>query len=344
LFLVENALRGDCVMDRNILIKPLEEIPLGNWQLTINGSADVWQNQDNVEKLNNNIKSIYDEVYAKLPGVCILKAVIFSNQFKDDVFKYQKALGYGEHLSDCADGYVAGKTLRWGNGEVERTYAIIIHPEEVAQGIIQDMNFCNAAFAHELGHVFEGLLLRKYYSIDDRIIHTYQWDELRESIAQSAFGEFFAQIIAFPYMDNEEYEGHVMFTVDVLKSTLQDMEYEIAKYRLNHDINHLWQYTIEKLSFLYAQLGRSLGVIHQLSNDDAKILHEFLKALEEVSLEWKELINELFGMMKIKEEFEYEKIHGKIAIAIRKGFDLVGVIPNTSKEGNQGLYIDVPFR
>ncbi|EIW19014.1 MULTISPECIES: hypothetical protein [Pelosinus] len=57
------------------IVKPLEDMPLSSWQLTINGSADVWNKQDNVQKLNNAIKEIYQEISEKLEGICILKAI-----------------------------------------------------------------------------------------------------------------------------------------------------------------------------------------------------------------------------------------------------------------------------
>lgn len=322
-------------------------MPLGAWNLTINGLADVWNNQDNVQKLNNNIKAIYDEIYAKLPAVCILKAVIFTNNFRDNVFKYQRALGYGEHLSDSRDGYVAGKTLRWGSGDYKKTYAIIIHPEEVAFAIIEDRSYGRATFAHELGHVVEGLFLRSKYPIDDRIIYSHQWSELSESIAQSIFGEFFAQIIAFPYMDKEEYEGHVKLAVDVLRSTLEDMEQEVYKYRTSHDIDHLWRHAFDKLDFLFAQFGRSLGIVQQLSKDDetgTKIIDDFYKSLKEINPKWSEFAKQLFDALDIKEKLDHKKLYSEIGVAIKGGFDLIGVIPNTSKQVNGGIWIDVPFR
>lgn len=333
--------------ERETLIKPLEEMQFGSWQLSISGSADIWSNQDNVKKLNTRLKSIYDEIQAKLPGVCVLKAVIISNNFREDVFKYQRALGYSTELSDCSDGYVAGKTLRWGNGDIEKTYAIIIHPEEVAVGIVKDLSLCSAAFAHELGHVFEGLLLRNFYRIDDRIIYAHQWNELRESIAQSVFGEFFAQIIAFPYMDKEEHQGHVMLAVDVLRSTLKNMEHEISKYRISHELNYLWSYTLEKNGFLYSQFGRSLGIVQQLSKgdeSDAKIIAGFYKALEAINPKWSELVEQLLVALDIKEELDPKKLFSEIGVAIENGFDLIGVIPITAKETNNSIYVDVPFR
>lgn len=332
--------------DRETLIRPLEAMPLGSWNLTINGSADIWQNQDNVQKLNNNIKKIYDEIHANLPGICILKAVIFSNQFRDDVFRYQKALGCGKHLSNPIDGFVVGKTLRWGNGKIENTYAIVIHPEEIALGIMQAENSCNAAFAHELGHVFEGLYLRMLYSIDDRVIRCNQWNERSESIAQSVLGECFAQIIAFPYIGKNEYRNHVMLAVMVLKSTLDDISSEVFKYRISHDINFLWQYTLEKISFLYAQFGRSLGIVQKVSHGgqcEDSIVDDFFESLEEVDPKWRKLVERIFEILNT-EEFDYKNMVTEIGVVIRDSCELLGVIPNVAHQVENGLWIDVPSR
>lgn len=332
----------------NEIIEPLEVMSLGSWQLIINGSAEIWNNQDNVQKLNCVIKEIYQEILGKLEGICILKAVVFSNEFQNDVYKYQRALGRNEELSSNSNEvFVAGKTLRWGNGNIETTYAIIIHPEEIALGFLSDSKSCRAAFAHELGHVFEGLVLRGLYEIDNRVICVNQWNELVESIAQSTFGEFFAQTIAFPYMSEEDHLGQVMLAAEILSSTTKEMKQEILKYRVSHDMSHLWPTTIRKISFLYAQFGRSLGIARQLSKGDEKelkIVDDFFKALEVIDKNWSKAITQLDEAIDFEEDLNYAQLFSNISETIKVGFDLVGVMPNVSKSLGNDIWIDVPFR
>lgn len=329
------------------LIKPLEALPLGNWKLSITGASTIWDNKENIQKVNESLNVIYNEVSKKLPAICILKSVVLTNNFRDDVYKYQKALGRTEELSaNTKEYFIAGKTLRWGNGEIGSTYAVVIHPQEVAVGILEDDNSAKVAFARELGHVYEGLLIRKLYNIDERVIKIEQFAEIVESIAQSTFSEFFANITAFPYMETDERKGHLELSTEIIRLTNRDMKKAIAEYRKSYDYVGLWSYTIEKISFLFSQLGRTLGVVRILTMcNETETVNDFYNSLEIIDPRWKNLVKNLYDsldVMQIKEDSDVKNIIESTEEIIKESFDLIGVIPSVSVYG--GLRIDVPFK
>ncbi|TCL38881.1 hypothetical protein EV210_103365 [Anaerospora hongkongensis] len=269
-----------------------------------------------------------------------LRLIEVVSNFEEEVFRWQRELGKPENISSGHGGEVSGKVLKWGSGDYETTYAVIILPDWVGNGLVLGHPIAKGILVHECAHVYDDYYFERECGCL-RIPTIKDWDGIKQYISVTLRGEFFAEALAAKYFESEQLDERLSYGEEVLRICTNSIKDEIKSYRKHGDIAKLWLISTERMSTLFNQLGRTLGFMYAM--DDGRHNREFTDRVSQISNEWGTLIDQLLEEIQksIHRETPYSlDAFDDIKKIIEQGFQIAGIYPRYTSDGE--LYIDVP--
>ncbi len=301
---------------------------LGDLSICINGSSK-WGNRVNTQRLIDTVTHIWQQFKndPRIQDCIILRQIVVAYDFIDEVKRWAEQINEGWRVS--SEGAVA-QILVWGNGELEKTYAVIVLSEQTAFDLPNNYNQSLAIFIHELAHTHDNFCYIHYFGKLPKIVLG-DWISIRRFIAYSSWSEFFAESIAYPYYEESKINNQISENATLLENALSKIDTEIQSYQNHHKAGRLWSSAINQLSGVFNQLGRCLGniIVAQRNNKSSNYYNVFLKSISELSTRWEEVVKQLRNELLILEKNEkWENIRfNNLDEIIDNGFRASGLEP-----------------
>lgn len=313
--------------------------------LTAVNASPFWNNPENFKKINDIIVKLHKEVTNIFNTLIVLRAVIITS---DVIKEYERLLTDSKRnttMSKPRTGtiVIAGKIFKWGKCEsIENYYAAVILDEHICVGAFENDNECKALIVHELAHVAEWYITKNVKGNKLNDTYNNEWERIKYLKATDMFSEYFAQIMAYPYYPNNDVlQEHVDFIISILKSANQFVNNEITKYRIHADMNKLWTSAGKELSRVFDQVGRSLGLLECIENNNERY-NEFLVQINSINPSWVSVIQEAAKALKNFASSDNNFSPDALTKVIEKGFNASGFIPEVITGGK--IYIHVPIQ
>src|SRR5215218_344527 len=104
----------------------IEAIPLGHLQLSLPGSS-FWCVEENQRRLAAKIQVLWRGIQdCGFSGCLALRHVCATENFLDEVIRWQQLLGEPTGATQTASAVAVGKTITWGDGSENSTFSVII--------------------------------------------------------------------------------------------------------------------------------------------------------------------------------------------------------------------------
>jgi hypothetical protein len=247
---------------------------------------------------------------------------------------YLVALNRPADVVYTPEGLFAGKALIWGNGEIESSYGILFIHEIVAMSILEDDEEGCAALVHELAHFEENLLLKTDNENKFKGVKTDDYEGLCSCYAGCVFGEFFAEFAAAPYYrTKEKVDSHLDLTIQMIKGSKERLGAAVQEFRETEKIDILWGITLEELSRLFNQFGRTLGLLQGLKETGAfDLADEFFAKVDCIDgYSWEPTLRELDTALASVMEIAYSETFNVESLSIlydfiEEGFFVAGFL------------------
>lgn len=326
--------------------KAVEAIPLGSWVLSISGS-EFWVENDRGQLLNNIIKRLLEKVPHETQAAAsrLLRLVSVTNDLHAEVRRWGEELGRPQFTTILGDAVTGAKTLLWGSGKLDSTYAIIVLFDWVAAGMLQsddfktnDQNF-EGYFVHELAHIHDSYLNLLYFGESPEILND-DWIGIRQAIAEAAWGEFFAESIAYPYFLKPCFKRELTLTLTLFQDALWDIERAVLEYEYNREISNIWPLSTSRISNIFNQFGRLLGFIYTASLAGNDYVSELIKKINEISPRWGTIVRHLNQHLRqiITQKERNISTFSDLAEVVEDGFKACGLFP---LQDHRGLRLDI---
>lgn len=334
-------------MDNSMLtLQDYEKNKPGSWTLTIQNASNFWNQDANAQKLCDLMGSLFKEIDEKLPSVCVLRVIIVTSSVIEEYERLLSQTSRKARVDSPREGYLGGKVLFWGiPGKIDTFHsAIVIDEKFCAAALVEQSDECIAMIVHELAHIAEGYITHTALGEYKEDIYLGEWEKIKFSKANSVFSEFFAQIIAFPYYQNQEtLQHHIDHAVDHLKTVTAYLDQEIARYRWHANMGELWPKAVAELSRVFDQIGRSLGLLICIHDEPGETAWKnFIDKIEEVSPKWVPVINEFRdALTNLEIETIDRSMFSPICKVVEHGYHAAGFVPELLED--ETLYIKVPF-
>src|SRR5258708_27035625 len=250
----------------------VEQISLGSLSLAINGST-IWGEENRAQRLLDYISSVREDLITKeqIPACSLLRLVSVTNDITAEIGRWQRQLGEPVLTSTDELGEVVGKTLTWGDGEPESTFAVIILAEGMALGMLEEgsseaKSLCVGMLAHELTHVHDYYRQIRTFG-KDHLVYAADWGNLCREIAINMWSEFHAESVAYSYAGELDSDSQVLLAVNYVRKSTQDIQRAIATYRLDRDMPAVWSFVTSTLSKTLNQVGTAMGLFSSRYDD-----------------------------------------------------------------------------
>lgn len=287
------------------------------------------------EKLKKTIEEFCSEISYDFNT---LRLIVVAQNFSEEVIVWEeKIYGYSGGISPW--GQVQGKTLGWSSDESTKYHSMIILPEDIAVGLVTDESLSLGVLMHEMLHCYIDYLM--FIKLGpDKVLKATDWVGIQRMLANSIWSEFFIELFTYRYMKIIPADEVFPFLSEILKESLKLITDAVHCYRIHGNLMDLWQYTINILSSLFAQMGRSIGrLIATQINEGEDRSREFFSLIHEVSPAWeiicRSLKEELIATLKTSSsldelDFQFIGIEG----VVEMGFEACGLF---SEDGLEGL-------
>ena len=314
------------------------KIPLGQFSIELQDVDPLWLDETHQQKAINELKQVYDELLdsMNLTPLYFLKLVVITSKMSSTVDFWAKELGRKDKITVHTHGYVGGKMLFWGDGTAENSFAIVIINEEQAWSLLDEGNefLGRYLFAHELGHIVTEYSQKKLYEGHKLDALSYSCHLLSHSI----WSEYFSDLLGSMFYSDIAWSNQIndMF-FKLTDETIILIEQEILKYRLHNNIDQLFSFVMDKLGLILSQLGRCLGTLEKLSNEDT-LVDDFFNKMLGLSKEWKAVSEKAFELLGegVSTRESYEALNEVVI----KYYHCLGLFPELLPDGN--LWISVP--
>ncbi len=317
---------------------------LGQLNISLLKVTDEWTKQENLDALRDAIVNIKEDIEKRSAAGCrLLRLVIVTSDITQEIFRWQKKLGYPELTSTDENAVVAGKTLTWGDGQLGSTFSIIILSEVIGRGLIsEDMGFKNLAsgvFAHELAHVHDDFIGIHVFGPESTPAND-DWIGIQQYFARIIWSEYFAESVAYVYLEESTISNQIGLCLKMMQSCNENIKREIIDYRSNGDIGQIWNYSCSEISKTLNQLGRVMGLLAKHSDDSLR--ETLIDQIGEISPSLSQLANQLYDELQLidKNKKWDDATFDNLAIIVSAYFHLNGLYPIQNSEG---LRLNIPL-
>ncbi len=268
----------------------VEAIPLGQLQFSLPASP-FWSIEENQQKLAAKIQVLWHGIQDwGLSGCLALRHVCATENFLDEVNRWQQSLGEPTGATQTPSAVAVGKTITWGDGSENATFSVIILFAQIAEGIEAENPLAVGLFVHELAHTHtDALLLRKFGK--DAPVAPSDWPGIRRTLAKTVWTEFVSEAVAAPFFQNQQLEPSVTCVVDLLTEAMTSMSLHHSEYQRTRDMDALWRSGIKHEDQVFAQLGRVIGHLH--GSDITLETYAVLSRITAISPTWASLAKKL---------------------------------------------------
>jgi hypothetical protein len=237
---------------------------------------------------------IREQVDRGLREIVILRAIVFAENFGAEVAKWQTALGLPVGHTNDAIGSAGGKTLTWGDGRPETTYAVIIALAGIGGAFVCGDALAKGMLVHELAHIVDDYhLIRE--NLKEAAPAAHDLPRVVRFVASNIRAEAFAEIAAGPYWPPDRLATSVNLTLDMAKVAYEQSGLAIAKWREDRDTWKLWVGILGPVSTFCAQLGRVIGLLSASKESADSESKRLLESLEEID----PFLVRIYGEMKV---------------------------------------------
>lgn len=309
----------------------VEATPLGTYNVAIYGSS-VWAEENRAQRLNDVILTLVQSTRELgIGGASILRLIVITADYPGEVARWSQELD--EEWRVPSEGAV-GQTLTWGNGEPDSSYSIIILAEAEAiclvEGDAELQSVATGLLIHELAHVHDDFhYLFTFGSMPP--LRPGDWISIRHFIAQSTWGEFFAETAAYPYLRDYGLQDQLDHALTLLSDSRREIEQEISAFQLHQDVHRVWAVAVDKLSAVFNQFGRVLSLLYftRVESESDERFDRFLVSTRDVSVAWEHLLHELLDELLILEERERwgDDSFDRLGEIVDQGFRIVDLEP-----------------
>lgn len=320
-------------------LKDFEEKSFGTWTLV--NVSPVWNESENFNNLKTLLITLYEETVKILPDLRVLRAIVVTSDVVSEYDRLLEGTPRKSRVDAPRNAWLAGKVLTWGKCEnQDNYYSVIVIDEKICIDAFDDNKEGKATIVHELTHIAEGFMNRNLKGNRDEDIYTQEWERLKFSKATTVFSEYFAQIVAYSYYPNREVlQKHINFAVTFLKSASELLNDEIGKHRIHTDVSKLWSLATSELFRVFAQIGRSIGLLVCIDKETNEATWQcFIGKIEEINPLWVPVVEEIRCALVNINDNERESFM-PICDAIEHGFRTAGFIPEILEDGRLCIHI-----
>lgn len=309
----------------------VEAIPAGSITVSLTKCCHpVWGDQINISKLNDAVLEVQQELIEKKRAVAcqLTRLVMFTSDYNGVVGEWMKSLGRPFHPSTDENAIAFGQMLIWGDGKIETTYPIIILNEAIAVGLVGDNDslkiFSKAILAHELGHIHDDFIQLQIFGKQGL---PSDWLSIRQFIAQSTWGEYFAETVAYAYLHENNLDTQIQLAILLCKSANEKIANAIKEHRLSNNAEILFNIVTSEISKSCNQLGRVSGLIS--SEENEKSLGNLRDGIVDFSIEWAEIVDQIYQELNKINQTENRSTDTwtELQKLVEKLFQINGIFP-----------------
>jgi len=319
----------------------VERRPTGSYWVAISG-PDFWADEANKQTLLDSLSGLVADTLADLPGIRFLRHIAVHPDVPETIHYWQRELGLPEIVTSAEQGAVFGKSLLWGSGDEDSTYALLVLSESIAHALVDrsgELAGCAAStVVHELAHVHDYWRVRAEIG-DVRWPMNNDWGGIKRFLASNAWSEYFAERTAAPFSQTPHVSLEWWFSKELLGDAVERLQAEIAQFRWHGDANRLWNHATDQLSNLLNSLGRGLGAADALGTHDLLPLLDSANLQLEKWLEIAESAREGLRAMYAQSDWG-EDTFDTICPLVESVFRAAGIV--AQQRGDQ-LRIDCPW-
>lgn len=307
----------------------VEAIPLGNFNLTISGQRS-WLENDNANHLYKRMADICGAAVLKTrvkPNCLRLVAVVAD--FNKYVEEWQEELGMAvTGVTSGENGETFGKTLVWGDGTPETSYAIIVLPEMMAFALMADHQDARRIFVHELGHVEEQVSSIKEFG-EDKPVGVSDFYGMTLVVSKSIYGEAYAEFVSYQFTPAVDLRQSFGFSRQLLVEARRIIADAIFWDPTQESIEFR-QTVAYRLSGVFCQFGRSLGLLLAAKDKPGVDIQRLIGIINGYSADWGQLMLEMYEQLEsiFLAGGPNQLNVGALQMLVKKGFDLIGAYPD----------------
>lgn len=299
------------------------------------------------------LKEPFDDLMSQLAQgleITSLKNIIIAEDFKTELFKFQKSKGLREECTENEVGVAGGKVVSYfQNGELE--ICIFLHQavfgllfSEKSEDVLNGIQIMR----HELCHVHDTYLKSKMLSADFINYNERDFEWALRLHADHIWSEYIANRLSKTKVNLNGIEINIPTLVSLkqdisllIESIFKveaDAQSSIRAYRTHRDIIRLYKEIQESSSFLLGMMGRVYGLLC-IYNDFLDVINEGIRDAYASEI-WMLLCRSLnvldskYPMWCGEQEFD------DLSQVVLRTWNILGIFP---KATDKGLYIDVPF-
>ena len=308
----------------------VEKLSPGTLILSIHNGGSFWGEEERARRLSDIIVDKVKHAEELGIGECkILRLVVVTGDYVGEITEWNKQLD--EAWRAPSEGAIA-QTLTWGDGQPLTTYSVIILHQAIALGLVESEDETKATsegtLIHELAHVHDNI--RHLSKIGPQPVPKQgDWISYRQFIARSIWGEFFSEMVAYPYVKDHYLDEYIDHGINMLHNAISDVKQEMLAFQSHRDAHEVWAVAVDKLSAVFNQLGRCLGLLvsAQRMDDNNNQIDQFAHGIGEISKDWEQVVRQLIKKLaNIEREFEEEKFNN-LGEVVDQGFRTVDLEP-----------------
>jgi hypothetical protein len=279
-----------------------------------------------------------------------LKYIIIPEDFKTELFKFQKSKGLREECTENEVGVAGGKVVPYIEAD-DLEICIFLDPavfgllfskesDEVLNGI--------QIMRHELCHVHDNYLKSRVLSLDFITNQERDFEWALKLHADHVWSEYIANKLSKIKVNINETEINIPAQVsfkqdmslyfDSIVKVKVDAQSYIDAYRTHRDILRLYQEIQECSNFLLGMMGRVYGHLCPYEEVLEK-MNEGIKDTYAFEI-WMPLCRSLNVLDSNYPRWSGEQEFDELSQVVLKTWHILGIYPRVTANG---LYIDVPF-
>jgi len=302
-----------------------------------------------IEKLRGPFEDLMSKLAQGLE-LDSLKYIIISEDFKTELFKFQKSKGLREGCTENEVGVAGGKVVAYIEaGELE--HIIFLHPNVFGLLFSNESNdVLNGIqiMRHELCHVHDDYLKSKVLSFDFITNQEKDFEWALKLHADSIWSEFIANKLSKITVEIEgtkistptlvSFTQDIPLFIDSIFKMKADTKNYIDAYRTHRDITRLYLEIQKCSTFFFTMAGRIYGLL-SLYEEPLEILDEGIKKTYAFEI-WKPLCQSLDALNSRYPNWSGVQEFDELSQVVLKTWNILGIYPRVTESG---LYIDVPY-
>lgn len=304
----------------------------------------------NIELFRRPFEDLIDQLAQGLE-LQSLEYIIISDDFENDLNKFQRSKGLREEFTENELGVAIAKTVPYFEAEKLET-CIFLHSAILGLLFSEDSNEVLNAIQiinHELCHAQDNYLKSKIFEPDFIMNRERDFDWALKIHADSIWSEYIAnkssrRVIKISGSDinlppQVSFEIIVNLFIESIFKIERDAKKYIDEYRIHADIRRLYLEIQESAGFLLTMMGRAYGILC-CYKELIEVIDEGIMPTYAFEI-WKSLCPSLDNLNSKYPNWSGVREFDELSQLVLRTWNVLGIYPRVN--GN-GLYVEVPFR